>query len=571
MTDSARPGAPPYGRIGELAALAVGLIAVALVLAYYLHRIAMPMPLYASDEATYLIRALLPAELVAQNPNVAAVNNGAFLAVVRAVNPPGPDDLPWLRAVNLLAYLGGLVFLHRVTTKALPRRDQWVFLLLAVGFPYYRFVIAALPEACYVGVVAAMAIVTGKLFRPRPLVHAAITGALCAILVLIKPHGVAVVRAVGALMVLDGVSGGGLLRLPGRIAVAAVTFLAAGNAIQFAVGQHVVSPLTFFVGDFYGGALSKDLPPGALLLGALAALSMLAATALMAGPALVLGLKGVWEDWRERRQLDGPALLLLLVVLSLLATLAMVTLFAMKVSGDPGETKRLWGRYFEFYIPLVWLAAAPFIVRQETEGQRGMNFTCVAVALAGLGGLLLSFKAGIVLLPWDATALMAFFAPDPIRAPLGAMTPYRAYAIGATLLAVFAMIWGLRPSRAWVALLLAFGLLSTALDRLWMGPMLDAREAFAADLDTVEAKLPPKPAKVAMLTADLNSAHMGYFGLDGRPAVYLAQPGQVMPVAAEQADALVAIAPDIPTSEGWKRTWHGAQMSLYVRKVPAAP
>ena len=54
----------------------------------------------------------------------------------------------------------------------------------------------------------------------------------------------------------------------------------------------------------------------------------------------------------------------------LAATLAMVAIFAGKaLVYGPNETGRLWGRYFEFFVPIIWLAAAPFI----SEFQRGGN------------------------------------------------------------------------------------------------------------------------------------------------------------------------------------------------------
>ena len=53
--------------------------------------------------------------------------------------------------------------------------------------------------------------------------------------------------------------------------------------------------------------------------------------------------------------------------------------------------------------------------------------------VAGLAGLLASLQAGIVLFPWDAGILTAFFRPDPVRAPLPTVMPYLALAVGAVL------------------------------------------------------------------------------------------------------------------------------------------
>ena len=82
--------------------------------------------------------------------------------------------------------------------------------------------------------------------------------------------------------------------------------------------------------------------------------------------------------------------------------------------------------------------------------------------LAGLAGLIVCLHGGIVLFPWDASVLTAFFHNDPVRAPLGLKTPYEALAALATVLAAGAIALRLRPALAGLWLTLALGVLSTA-------------------------------------------------------------------------------------------------------------
>src|SRR3954447_6870039 len=88
---AAQPGSPETSsnRV-ERAAVAVAAVVVLGVVAFYAGRLVLPLPLFASDEAAYLIRALYPDEMVARYPYVATANNGVHLSVIRAVYRLGP-------------------------------------------------------------------------------------------------------------------------------------------------------------------------------------------------------------------------------------------------------------------------------------------------------------------------------------------------------------------------------------------------------------------------------------------------------------------------------------------------
>ena len=115
----------------------------------------------------------------------------------------------------------------------------------------------------------------------------------------------------------------------------------------------------------------------------------------------------------------------------------MVSLYAMQISGTPSETGRLWGRYFEFFTPLIGLAAAPALARPI--GRR-TAWAAAGAMLAGLAGLLAAFWGGIVLFPWDASILTAFFAPDPVRAHVTIGLPLPGAGVG------WPRCWRRRPS-----------------------------------------------------------------------------------------------------------------------------
>jgi hypothetical protein len=538
--------------------------AVLALLGFYAGRLAMPLPIFAGDEGAYLIRALYPDWVVtAANPNVAAVVNGVHLSVIRAVYELGAPFIVGDRLVNAAAYLGGLGLLWRAGAKGLPRGQQATLALLALGFPYYRFAFSNLAEGLFVGVLALLCLVTGRWYRSRPTAHALAAGAVAAALVLVKPNGIATVAALGALAVLDAAAGGGWRRLPLRLALFAVSFFAAGNLIQWAAEEPVAHPLAFFVGRFYDAALAAGPRPDALGIASLALGSMVSAMAILAGAPILVGLSDLAARWRSRRgafAAQGADLVFLLLLLSLAATLVMVAIFAVKMAGDPFSRKLLWGRYFEFFAPMIWLAAAPALARPM--GAR-TGWACAALMLAGLAGLLASFHAGVVLFPWDSSALTAFYHPDPVRAPNGLGLPYRALAVAATLAAVAALALKARAVPVGLALTLALAGLSTRLDHVWLGPVVRLHTALEHDVGAIAARLPPEPADVVLLAPDVNDGNLGFLRLHARPRVLLGPPDLTRPVDLAGAQAVIVSGPDRPPGGRWVRTYRGAALSLF--------
>ncbi|HEY8004260.1 MAG TPA: hypothetical protein VIE16_08530, partial [Phenylobacterium sp.] len=134
-------------RIGLALAACVALA----ILGFYAGRLFMPLPIFASDEGAYLIRALYPDNLVALNPSVAPVDNGAHLSVIRAVYALGAPVVIGDRLVDAAAYLAGVLLLWRTGAAGLARRTQLAALLLGLGFAYYRFAFSNLAEGLFVG------------------------------------------------------------------------------------------------------------------------------------------------------------------------------------------------------------------------------------------------------------------------------------------------------------------------------------------------------------------------------------------------------------------------------------
>jgi hypothetical protein len=548
--------------------LAVAVAATLAILAFYASRLFMPLPIFAADEAAYLIRALYTDQMVAKYPDVVALNDGVHLSVIRAVYEIGAPYIIGDRLVNGAAYLGGLLLLWRASVAGLAWADRAVLLLIAVGFPYYGFAFSNMAEGLFVGVLVLLCLVTRRWYRTRPIVHALVGGALAAILVLVKPHGLTTVVALALVAAADAAAARDWRSLPVRMILFAVAFFVTGNLIQIGADEPAAHPLTFFMGGFYDGQLAVPTPPSTVPLGLLELGAMTSSIALLAGPAILIGLCDLVGRWRTRRprfQAEGADLVFLLLAVSLAGTLAMVAIFAMKVASSPGETYRLWGRYFEFFVPLLWLAAGPALARPIS---RRMTWACGAVMLAGLSGLLLSFQAGIVLFPWDSTILLSFFHADPVRAPLGLPTPYRAIAVAATLLAAGALALRARPAWVGMALILTLGGLSSYLDHVWLAPLVQQRYAMERDIRTILPTIASEAGDMVLLAPDANEGHLGFLRFSARPRVLLGPPAQTPPSTLADAQVVLVSGPDVPPGGPWVRTYKGEDLSVF-RPAPS--
>ncbi len=563
----------PIGTIGAVVARWLpdaAVVAAALaVLAYYARLITAPLPLYAWDEGGFLICALFSPETVARN-GLAAQNNGVFLGLIRMVASLTADYVVWIRMMNVVAYFGGLLAIFAVAARALPQGRWAPWLILALAFPYYRFVVTDLPEGCYVGVLGALGLVTARLWRPRPVLFGLAAGALAAALVLIKPHGLAAVAGLGGLIALDAAAGREWRRPVLRLLAGTGAFFAAGNLFQWAAGQPVASPLTFFVGRFYGNILADAIAPGAVGYGLFNLAAMDSTVVLLAGLPLAIGGFDLARRWLRARgpmRLEASDLVFVLLAFSLFATLSMVAIYTMKMAAAPSEMKRLWGRYFEFFVPMLWLAAAPAVTRWETPaGFRG-RAALAAIPLLGLGGLLLCFRAGVVLMPWDATAVTAFFHADAERFALAEVIPFRPLAVAATLAVAAGLAAGLRISRLWPAYVAALGLLSTVFDASAMTGMSVQHAELAADLRAARPVVAAQVGPAAALVSDGNDAALVFLGFHGRPTVRIRAPDEPAPALPGARLAITVRTPDLQAPE-WTPVFHGRQVGVFTRGGP---
>jgi hypothetical protein len=543
--------------MGLGARLTCGLSALAAAVAalVYLDRALVDLPVYTGAESAHLIRALY-GETLAQNPHlVLQLQSGgdlAFALIVRALTYATQNLLPWLRLLSGGAYVAGLLLVFLASRRNLQPKAAAGFLLLALAYPYYRFAFAALPDGWYVGVLGLLILATARLYLSRPLAHAALAGALAGILALLKPQGLAVLAAFLPLALVDLSLGRRDLRIfAGRLVVLAISFLVTVNLLQLAAGQPVTAPLSFYLPKNGVGAITAQ----GWAVGARALAGMISASVLLASIPAVTGLlrielRWLWTRRRVRFDLEPQEATFLLTLFTLALTVVLTALLAASAGGD---ADRIWGRQFEALIPMLWLAAAPFIVEFERGGGRRWRIAMALAPIVGLAGLAVCLFDGLAPQPWDAAALGAFATDSPA---------YLALSAGAVIAAGAAMsLTAWSTWRVWLACIAALAVISTADDLGWRASEAPARAAMGAELTAAEAIIARRPGDVALVAADPSVARFAYLRLRARPNLVLEK---INPTRLSDADMVVAVDAPWP-GEGWRVAFRGEKLAVFVR------
>ena len=528
-----------------LTALVVG--AMGLV---YLNEAFAQAPVYMGAESAHLIRALYGKAPALGQLDLPPADDIAFTLLIRGLTYLTQTLLPWLRLLGGAAYVAGLLLVFQVSRRNMAAPAAVSVLLLALAYPYHRFAFSALPEGWYVLGLGASVLLTARIYLTQPLVHGVLAGCLAAGLMLLKPQGLAVSAAFLVLAGVDLALGRRSWRaFAGRILTFAAGFLLTANGLHLLAGGDGVAPLSFFPAGHYGRFLHGGVDQPAWIASARGLAAMICGAVILAAvPALTgllrIELRWLWTRGHGRFALEPQETAFLFTLLCLVFSIALTALLA--AGGDPA---RLWGRQFEAYAPMLWLAAAPFIAEFDKHGGARWRTAMAAAPAAGLAGLIVCLLDGAVARPWDAAALSAFQLPAPVGFLAGALVILAAaVAIAASRLAVL---------RVWLFGVLALALLATAADLGWRR----SQGRLDTELAAADALISQRPGEVALLASDPMERRFGYLMLRARPTIVLARADDRRLAG---ADTIVSLGGQ-PSAPGWRIIFKGEAITIFAR------
>ncbi|HEY9235133.1 MULTISPECIES: hypothetical protein [Phenylobacterium] len=532
-----------------LAAAAAGLLAL-----IYVNAAFGALPVYVGAESAHLISALYGPAAAKAQLGLGAPDDPAFSLIIRGLTYLTQSLMPWLRLLGGAAYVGGLLLVFQAVRRNLAPEVALGFLALALVYPYHRFAFAALPEGWCVAALGAAVLLTARTYLGQPLIHGLAAGALVAVLTLLKPQGLAVGGAFVVLAACDLAFGRrNWAVFAGRLLTLGASFLVAVNGLRLLAGGEVAAPFSFYLADHYRPLLEGAVPPAGWIAAARGLAAMISGAVLLAAVPAVTGLlrielRWLWTRGRARFALEPQETVFLLALLCLALTILLTAVLA---SG--GAPDRVWGRQFEALIPVLWLAAAPFIVEFEKGGGPWWRRAVATGPLIGLAGLAICLLDGAKALPRDAAMLGAFGAdPIPYFAAAGAVVVAGALAILATRWPVW---------RVWLAVLIALAAISTTADLAWRKGQDGRRAQMAAELSAADALVSPRPGEVAVMAADPLEGRLAYLRLRARPSAVVSDNGDDRLAA---ADTLVMVGDGAPQG-GWRVVFRGETVTIFTR------
>ena len=242
----------------------------------------------------------------------------------------------------------------------------------------------------------------------------------------------------------------------------------------------------------------------------------------------------------------------------------MVTIFSFKMAVIETETKRLWGRYFEFFVPMLWLLAARPLSTWEASGAYKSRVLAAGAILVGLAGLLGVLALGVQLNPWDGTAVTAFSSPDVMPFLLGYPGGSRVLATLATLGVALATLMAVPLRRAWPAYFVALGLLSTKADDSWGGEIATQRQAIEHELHVASA-LTSHTIPTVVIIDNGNQGHVAFLRLRGKVIVRTEPLGPLPESALLDAQSAIVFGDRTPGPQ-WRKVFSGREIAAYIRE-----
>jgi len=422
----------PSARATICSSIGLAALAVLLVVALAIKNVSLGSPIMAGDEYAYFVRARefpFPDAALAYDPTVQATNNVLYFAIGKWLWAHTADPALSMRILQSGEYGLLLLTLYAICRFTMSPRYSLVVTLISGITAMSSYSAYFMPETLYQLLFACLCLVVAWLLPTRVMLGVAASGGVLALMLLTKPHAIAVVLAVVTVL-LALVLWPGFFRIPRQRSVSALlmllplTWLALVLADLALEGRVQLNPL-FVIGAFYGNTLAGSgpsvLPPPlhnfvAPVVGNTLALTLLVGMPLVLIAHHVVSARAL-DSWAfvqppEDIQAARVAVLATLAVTSLAFALGMtVTFTALIGEYVPGELWRLYGRYYSFSLPIivVSMASAGTLKPPVNWGTSGRARLRVAALLAFSAALIAQvwWRSAWTLAPWDFPELWA--------------------------------------------------------------------------------------------------------------------------------------------------------------------
>lgn len=339
-------------------------------------------PIYGSDEYAYIAsgKYYQNIEQIYHLDNfMQKLNNFLYFILVNTVfRAKFPDIIVCMRFLNVAFYISSSIIIYTVTRSAFGRLQGAIVFLLTAILPFSAYTMAVMPEIPFLFLFCLVAAVLVLATPRHPLVSAASSGLVVALMLLVKPNAVANVVGTAVTFLVLPFLLPKKARWQLRMVIWPAIFLAAvylGLLLlsKPLAGHWRLNPF-YFVGDIYvgivahAGVVDKIWGTIPYLLGNGLALLFFFSLPVWAA------LRWLVDSYRRCSSLTRAdqriAVLALLLVFTTGAAITMASYLTVLVSqGMDSEGHRLHGRYYGYLFP--FLAALSGLLLVGDSGRAG--------------------------------------------------------------------------------------------------------------------------------------------------------------------------------------------------------
>jgi phosphoglycerol transferase len=368
------------------------LLCVGLLAWIFVQALAVPYPVVFSDEASYSLFSKFGGGAKVQDHIGLPIDypDHLYFQIYRVVHRFGDNFLAAAKLLNALFFALSAFPIHRLCRMLLPPPHALLVTAVAIAGPFSTFATYFMPESMYFFGFWTYAYAVVALRRRPRTSQAAVQGVCLGVLALVKPHAVALL--VPSMIALVMVAGPRIRKATSLLPVAtswivlimvfaitkaALTLLLATSA-EVSLGgegyrQYLMTGVSL-------SSIASRVPSYLFVLQ-----GHLIYLVVLCGPFIVAIVIGYWKvRATDPTGEPGPPLFVSIFASSVIVTLLFMTVkFTADIAGSgPHETiERVHGRYYEFALPLLLIAALTFADARKSSPRHDRSPVCIGLAV----------------------------------------------------------------------------------------------------------------------------------------------------------------------------------------------